>query len=267
VEASLRLAPPKGAVMELLIESPGAVCRRLRALQVELTAAELEDQLMDAGLALHGSPAGRARAAAPTLTRIAADVARALSEGRPVLVVHTDPGPTLGTPGGAVELAEARAAGLGGPGRLLNVGDPGRAAELVAAGLVAWCRAQRKAPEALMVVTGGQADLEPARDWQPSLQRLADTLDLPLTVRHLPAGVSRWLPSLGAVFGVDAIAPGGATFRTTVHRLYARRPPRLPAPLTVDARGLGAARGGTGGVKAEGTPARRIYRVRPQGRR
>lgn len=262
VEASLRTVPKEGAVLEILTVSPGALCRKLKRAEVELSAAELEEQLVEAGLQLHGGARARARAATAALTRIAQDVSRALVEGRPVLVVDTAPGPTLGA--GGVDVEAVRGAGLGGPGRLLNVGAPAKAAELVAAGLLAWCRGQRRRPDGLVVVTGGSADLDPVRVWQPSLQYLADAADLTLTVRHLPAGVTRWTKSLGLAFGVDTIAPGGATLRTGVSRLYARRPSRLPAPVTVDARAAGAARGGRRGIKGEGTPACRIYRVRPR---
>ena len=72
------------------------------------------------------------------------------------------------------------------------------------------------------------------------------------------------LAAVVADAAVDTIAPGGATLRTGVSRLYARRPSRLPAPVTVDARAAGAARGGRRGIKGEGTPACRIYRVRPR---
>lgn len=265
VEASLRLVPARGAVLEILTESPAALCRRLSGVQVELTVAELEAQLSEAGLELHGR--SRSRSAVPLLTRIATDVAKALAKGRPVLVVRTAPGPRLVSTAGGLSLGAAREAGIGAAGRALNVGPTGRVAELVAAGLVGWLRAQRRRPERVLLVTGGGEDPDPGEDWQPNLRRLASALDLELGVRHLPPGVARWTRPIGPVFAVDTIAPGGRTFRTEVGRLYPRRPARWPAPVTVDVRELAAGGVGAAGIEAEGTPARRVYRVRPAGRR
>lgn len=264
VEASLQARPARRAVLELSTRSLGSLREELERLGVRLSCADLDAQLAEAGFDLHGSAAARSRASAAGLDEIARELSGALTGGAPVFWARTVAGPRLEP--GPLDLERLRAAGLGVGGAVLNVGSPDRLPALVAAALLAWQRGpgRRGAGGALWLATGGAEDRFAAGKWQASLQRVADEAQTPLHVRHFPAGIARWLKPRVQLARFDTVAPGGRTLVTTLARVYARRPPRAPAPVRVD---VGEARAAEGRrlVKAEGRPASRRYVIRPRG--
>jgi len=261
VEAALEEVPKRGAVLEICTASTARLCKDLKALDVTLTPLELEQQLVDAGFTLHGSPGGRRVAKAPPLRKVADEVAAALAAKAPVFWVGTEPGPKLAGP---IDASTLRSAGLAGSA-ILNVGPVAGIAGLVSAALLGWRRGpgRRGRVSEAWLVTGGEGDSPTIPAWQACLQRVADDAQLVLHVRHLPAGVSRWTRARAKVALVHTVLPGGRTLRTTIERVYARRPARAPGLAEVDVAEATPV-SGRRAVRAEGRPASRRYRVQPR---
>lgn len=263
VEAALREVPAKAPVLEIATASIAKLVRALRGFDVVIDAAELEAQLVEAGLHLHGSRGGRRNFSAAPFEKVAAELKAALGKGAAVFSVLSEHGPRLVGP---IDRSALRAAGLASEGAVLNVGRACAVPGLVTAALLGWARGpgRRLRAREAWIVTGGRADPGTAPTWQACLQRLADDAELVLHVRHLPAGVSRWTKPRAPVARVHTVEAGGEVTSTVVERVYARRPARTPAPVTVRVE-QAAPVSGRRSVRAEGRPAARRYRISPRG--
>ena len=227
---------------------------------VDLAEGALHRRLGDG---FSGWVAERALMGAPSRSRAKAEIWQAVDEAAdssagPIVFVRTRPGPRL--PTGGLDREVLRAHGLAQPGVLLHVGPVERIAALVGLGLETWWESLRRGSTEIVVITGGAADLEPGKPWQAPLQRLAESSDVPIRVRHLPPGLFRWRRVVVPLFGVDSVLPGGETLRTEVGRVYRRRPRSAPNPVVVDVQRLRSPVDSPKPV-AEGRPARRIYRL------
>jgi len=251
-------------VFEVAVQSAGRLAKDLSRLKVKITADELEQQLEEAGFILQGSLAARRRLRVAPMLAIAQELGAAHAQKRPVFWAPTGPGPSLGARGG-LDPERLKAAGLGGQGALLNVGPAQNIPGLVSAALMAWARGQRTLPKAVWLVTGGSQDPAPGRVWQAGLQRFADDFELTVHVRHLPAGIFRWIKAPVPLARIHSVLGEGHTALTCLHRVYARRASRAPQALIVDVRDAVPVAGKLA-VRSEGPPALRSYRVHPRGR-
>ncbi len=264
VEAALQDVPEGAPVLEVALRSAGRIAEDLSRLQVKITATELEQQLQEAGFILQGSLAARRRLRAAPMLAVAQALGAAHAQKQPVFWAFTGPGPSLGARGG-LDPERLQAVGLGGPGALLNVGPAKNIPGLVSAALMAWARGQRTLPRAVWLVTGGSQDPAPGRVWQAGLQRLADDFGLTVHVRHLPAGIFRWIKAPVQLARIHSVLGAGQTALTHLHRVYARRASKAARALTIDVRDAVPVAGKLA-VRSEGPPALRSYRIHPRGR-